>query len=177
MNRTWEVLRAPETATERSSGLVNLPLGIAELTGYDQFGVQLRRGDLLLFYTDSLIETRMQDGRVLGEAGLLEIVRSIDASKPELLIARLIEQIAARRAGVSPEDDVTVLLLRDTGIAPRFQSGLLAPFRIAGSMIRSFIGGEPSTAGLPEVSLPSIVGAVVPAVSRRWRPKGLRRGG
>jgi phosphoserine phosphatase RsbU/P len=36
----------------------------------------LGRGDLVLFYTDALTEAADADGRLLGEASFLELVRS-----------------------------------------------------------------------------------------------------
>ena len=52
-----------------------MPLGIMDLTEYDQFDIELEPGDCLLSYTDALIESRDADGEELGEAGLLRITR------------------------------------------------------------------------------------------------------
>lgn len=175
--KSWELLRAPEAGAHDSDGLVNLPLGIAEPTGYDQFGVKLATGDLVIVYTDSLIESRGPDGRLLGEAGLLEIVRSLDVSQPEQLIARLVGRVMEHASGAPPEDDVTVLLLRDNGVALRNQTGLglLAPFRIGASAVRALFSAGKSPAGIPEISIANIVGAVVPPVSKLWKPRTKRR--
>src|ERR1700737_1578816 len=51
----------------------NMPLGIIDLTEYDQFDVELEPGDCLLTYTDALIESRDVDGEMLGQDGLLRI--------------------------------------------------------------------------------------------------------
>jgi sigma-B regulation protein RsbU (phosphoserine phosphatase) len=187
--RTWELLKAPVAGAEVAAakggvgaadgdeGLVNLPLGIAEPTGYDQFGVYLRRGDLVMIYTDSLIESRDAAGKLLGEQGLLEMVRGVDAAAPETLIPTLVERIIERAGGASLDDDMTVLLLRHNGLRPRRQAlqGILAPFRIAGSVWERIRDGSGSPAGLPQMSLVNVLGAVVPAANRLWgRVRGSR---
>ena len=55
-------------------GVANLPLGLIDETSYDQVEVALDKGDLVVFYTDALIEAGDEAGQFLGEQGLLEIV-------------------------------------------------------------------------------------------------------
>jgi len=182
---TWEILKAPAATSKPAPGegrggstegveatFVNLPLGVADLTGYDQFGVELSPGDLILFYTDSMTEARNPEtGRQLGEDGLIAILASLDAAHPATLIPQLIQHVVAYGGDADPEDDLTVFLLRHTGsqVQSPFVKGLLAPFRIAASATRRLLGGA-TPAGLPQISLPTIAGAFVPALGRRWRP-------
>ena len=49
---TWSLL---ESARRGASGAANVPLGILDLGDYDQFGVRLGIGDLVVCYTYSLI--------------------------------------------------------------------------------------------------------------------------
>lgn len=193
--KTWELLKAPSPQpaasgsvslgggqkkqslssqlSSPSDGLVNLPLGIADLTGYDQFGVKLQQGDLVLIYTDSIIEaTDAATGRMLGEQGLVSLMARIDASRPQTLIQDLIRQVVAVSGQEHQADDLTLLLLRHNGTQPPrpVLQGFLAPLRIAGSMISRLTRGKSSPAGLPEVSVPTIAGAVVPRLSRMWKP-------
>src|SRR6202140_2090995 len=74
----------------------NLPLGLIEMTEYEQFDVELERGDCLLSYTDALIESRDADGEMLGEAGLLRIARLLGDVEPEKLIETLLGEIERR---------------------------------------------------------------------------------
>jgi sigma-B regulation protein RsbU (phosphoserine phosphatase) len=82
-----------------------------EETDYSQFELLLGRGDLVLLYTDALTEAEGPDGRLLGESGLLELVRGLDpyapASFPAALISALRSYTLDRPAG----DDLTFLLL------------------------------------------------------------------
>ena len=92
-----------------------MPLGVLDATDYELFDVRLRVGDLVLCYTDSLVESRDADGRMLGQGGLLEVVRSLDVSDPAVLIPALLEAVAARGGTGVLADDVTLLLFRPNG--------------------------------------------------------------
>ena len=51
----WTFLAAKETdADDTGADPVNLPLGIVDLADYQTFDVPLKKGDLVLCYTDSL---------------------------------------------------------------------------------------------------------------------------
>lgn len=164
--KEWQILdntSAPKRGDE--GGLANIPLGIAEPTTYDQMGVRLGRDDLVLIYTDSLIEAKGSDGRQLGEAGLLETVKRVDPSKPETFIASLLEAIRAG-TGADFNDDVTALLLRPNALKPKAGIGtaFMAAFRITMSTLKSLVGREP--AGLPQPSLRNLGGAFVDRMNK-----------
>ncbi|MBC7771313.1 MAG: serine/threonine-protein phosphatase [Pyrinomonadaceae bacterium] len=201
-SKTWELLKAPAKSsnpndsesgrsdqqkqsgrkpatesglTSAGGGLVNLPLGIADLTGYDQFGVQLQKGDLVLIYTDSIIECKdAATGRMLGEQGVLAMMGQLNAEQPETLIPLLLKKVATITGDKEQGDDLTLLLLRHTGTRPArpVLQGLLAPLRIAGSVVSRLARGKSSPAALPEMSVPTIGGAMVPGLSRLWKAKG-----
>lgn len=96
----------------------NLPLGVIEPTDYVQFAVKLHHHDLVLAYTDSLVEARDPQGRLLGEAGLLKLVQQLDADRPGQFVPALLEALTRFRGGVPPEDDQTLLLLHHNGSEP-----------------------------------------------------------
>ncbi len=56
----------------RATAVANLPLGVIAPTDYVQFAVKLSKGDLVLIYSDSLIESKNSEGISLSEKGLLE---------------------------------------------------------------------------------------------------------
>lgn len=100
------------------TGIRNLPLGIIDPTDYTQSAYPLAKGDLVLVYTDSLSEAASPDGTLLAEQGLIDLVATLDASRPDLLIPALLERVKAYRGGLDPDDDVTALLLHHNGAAP-----------------------------------------------------------
>ncbi len=160
---TWQLLDNKNVTTE---GLSNIPLGIAEPTTYDQMSVRLGSGDLVLIYTDSLIEAKGEDRRQLGEAGLLGVVRTLDPTRPETLISSLLEAIRGV-AGTDFGDDVTALLLRPNSLKPKAGplTALMAAWRISKSAVLSIFTREP--AGLPQANVPNIGGAMIGRLNRK----------
>lgn len=154
----------------------NLPLGIEDLTDWEQRSVRLRVGDLVLCYTDSLMESQDANGGLLGTAGLVELARSIDVSEPSRIIPNLIRAIEAN--GSLGKDDVTALLFRPNGLSPYLplKDRLLAPFRVAGRIVKSlYTGGD--TAPWPELSIANVCGVLLKPlnwVSLRSRRSGAR---
>jgi serine phosphatase RsbU (regulator of sigma subunit) len=149
--------------------IANIPLGIMDLDNCEQFGVSLDVGDLVLVYTDSLIEAKAGDGEMLEASGLLDLVaETCDPSRPESLIANLLQTIDQRTKGGLSADDVTVLLLRPNGTRTRAHwiNSFTAPFKVLGTVIRFCAGRGPIS--LPDPRLPNVGGAVIPAFSRLW---------
>lgn len=171
--RRWSVLRMPEPkrrAAERDEEeLSNLPLGVHAPTRYEEFSVALEPEDLVLAYTDAAIESRDAEGRMLGERGLLELVASLPTDDPTLLPRRLRDRLVERSGAI--DDDLTVLLLRCTRrrVQAPFGARLGAGVRFLGLLGRSLVPG-PNRPPIPwpELSLPNTLGAVVPALARRW---------
>lgn len=102
----------------------NLPLGLDDETPYDQFSVALGRGDVVLFYTDALIEANDPEGRMLGEDGLLNLARDLDATDPRALGPALLRSVEQHRGGRAADDDLTILALHhNAGPPPRLSIG------------------------------------------------------
>jgi len=171
----WSLLGvdpAQEAATAR-----NMPLGILDVTEYEQFDVELGPGDCMLTYSDALIESRDADGEMLGESGLLRLVRHIGDEDPQELTRMLLQEIRDRYTGNLTEDDVTVLLVRANGRKPRpsFKDFLWANLRFVGSLIRG-INPWAERPPLPDLNVANIGGAIIPSLQQRWRSTGSTHG-
>lgn len=106
--REWSFLRE-ETAYSKE--VADLPLGIISGTAYTQAAVQLVPGDLLLLYTDGIIESCNDDGEPLGLKGLLEMVRGIQSRSASDAGTALVEAVERFRGAVAASDDETVVAL------------------------------------------------------------------
>ncbi len=97
----------------REAGGAGLPLGIYPSPEYENHELELGPGDLLLIFTDGLVEAR-RDGELLGYDRLGEIVRDA-ASRTEDVseLVRLIHQDALGWSG-GLSDDVVLLAVRRT---------------------------------------------------------------
>src|SRR5271169_733946 len=114
----WDFIghHARDRATAKpKGGPSNLPLGMLEISGYDQFDLELEPGDCMFSYTDSLMESNASSGEMLGELGVLRILRLIGGAEPRTLIDKLLREIAERYPLNLTEDDVTVLVVRANG--------------------------------------------------------------
>ena len=170
-SREWNFL-GHEDGDEKADTR-NLPLGIVDLAEYQQFDVELQPGDCVLCYTDALIESRDADGEMIGEGGLLRIVRLLgDVEAPELTKA-LLAEISHRYPENLSDDDVTVLVVRSNGRKARYslKDSLWAQLRLIGSLFRA-INPWAERPPLPDLNLANIGGAIIPALGRRWRATG-----
>jgi phosphoserine phosphatase RsbU/P len=149
----------------------NVPLGILARTDYEQFDVELDVGDLILCYTDALIESHNANGEMLGLKGLRKIVETVSVEPTEAFIQALLDKISGQYSGNLAEDDVTVMLLRPNAKRPqvRLRQKIGAAFRFAGAVFRALIPGA-ERPPFPDFNLANIVGAVIPPVAKRWRP-------
>lgn len=141
----WESLApAPDNPADDPDQPVDVPLGILDSTKYSQLEVRLRPGDLLLLYTDSLVEARLPSGKLLGETGLLDLLNQTGPADPSQLIPRLLASFQSLGARI--DDDLTALLLRPNGLTPplTLRERAAAAVRIVKSLF--------SPAALPELS-------------------------
>ncbi len=114
----WSLLAEPKRA--ESAVIQGLPLGIISKTEYRQFAVTLGQGDLIVAYTDALIEARGEDGEMLGEPGLLALVESMRVGVPSHFGLHLIDAVdrTSQASADSRDDDLTVLVLHHNAINP-----------------------------------------------------------
>lgn len=171
----WDFLGhgSPELAgAKKQTGPSNLPLGMLEISEYDQFDIQLEPGDCVLSYTDALMESNDATGEMLGENGVLRILRLLGGAEPQTLIEKLLAEIRERASLNLTDDDVTVLLVRANGKKVRYTLGekLGALGRFGGSLIRALTPGA-ERPPFPDLNLANLGGAIIPALGRRWRAK------
>ncbi len=118
-NNKWTVLDAstPGALTEES-GVADLPLGVVEPTSYHQIAVGLSRGDVVIFYTDSLIEAVGSDGSQLGTDGLMKVIEGIDSANPVIMAQEIYQAVLAQSGAEQLDDDVTIMVLRHNASNP-----------------------------------------------------------
>ncbi len=114
---TWQLLDTECEAVD-DAGPKNLPLGVIGGTGYEQFAVTLERGDVVLLYTDALMEAADPTGRQLGEQGLLALARTTGADRPSCVSRQLLQAVATYRGGAPADDDVTLVAIHHNASDP-----------------------------------------------------------
>ncbi|HHO53744.1 MAG TPA: serine/threonine-protein phosphatase [Deltaproteobacteria bacterium] len=104
------LLRAGEVVPlmgDRSS-----PVGATRAQRYDSEQRPLSPGDLLVLFTDGVIECRSPEGRPFGERRLREVCRRHQAGGAQQILDGVRQQIIAHRGGTPAADDLTFLVIQ-----------------------------------------------------------------
>jgi HAMP domain-containing protein len=92
-----------------------LPIGIEENERYTQRQFQTGKGDILIFYTDGLTETRSRDGREYGLEALKSVVRTASSLVPNKIAERIRDDLLRFSEGTEQHDDQTFLVMKIHG--------------------------------------------------------------
>jgi sigma-B regulation protein RsbU (phosphoserine phosphatase) len=125
-----------ELKNEASSSkiLSDTPLGVVDEVAYGQRDVRLQTGDMVLSFSDAATESEDRDGRQLGVAGVLRLVRELGLQDSEEVIPSLVERIRELSDSNLRQDDATFILGQATGGGPSLKKNLLAPLRFMGQI-------------------------------------------
>ena len=124
----------------------------------------------MINYTDAFIESCDANGEMLGEEGLLRIVKLLGDVSAEKLIPTLIKEITERFPDNLSADDVTLLVVRANGGSLDFS--LQEKVQAFGRFLKTLLGSLKSGADrapFPDASVPNLAGAIFPPLARRWR--------
>jgi len=105
----WSLL-TPEEGRD-TPGISDVPLGVISGTDYTQFVIPLAQGDMVLMYSDALIESSDASGAQLGVDGLLSQVRAVSLGDGEGLCTAAIDAVQGYRGAVAADDDESVLII------------------------------------------------------------------
>jgi serine phosphatase RsbU (regulator of sigma subunit) len=107
------ILRRASGAIERLEA-GGLPLGIRAGASYDCGAVTLEPGDLLVVYTDGVVEAENAKGEEYEESRLLALCQSSATGSAADILAGLMSSVGAFVGGAPQRDDLTCLVLRRT---------------------------------------------------------------
>lgn len=89
-----------------------LPLGIVQSTAYESVEVALEPGDLLVFFTDGIVEAKNPQRELFGFERVEALLRDHGDDTPSAFIDRILGAISAFAGGTAPHDDMTIVALR-----------------------------------------------------------------
>lgn len=94
--------------------VTGLPLGVGlDIKGpYDQVSVSLSQGDMVVFMSDGVVESRNSAGDVFGFHRLEDAVRRSQPQRSEDLLQSLLHELAVFAGDGEPHDDVTIVVMR-----------------------------------------------------------------
>jgi PAS domain S-box-containing protein len=107
-------IRCGNPSCEEEPIVRNLPLGVFEEATFEYYETKIEIGDVLVLYSDGLIDAR-RGTDLLGEERVREILvgMGFDVS-PQKVVDDLLEAARAHSEG-SPPDDITILAMRYRG--------------------------------------------------------------
>jgi phosphoserine phosphatase RsbU/P len=90
-----------------------LPLGVFETSRYSESVVEFRPGDVLVMYTDGVVEARDTRDEEFGMKRLEEVVRASRDRRAHEIVKAITEAVDAHSSEVGgPEDDLTVSVIK-----------------------------------------------------------------
>lgn len=92
-----------------SDGLI---LGVLPEVHFEEKTVRLEHGDLLLLYTDGIIEAQCESGEFYGVDRLYRSLNHLRDDKPESIIPSLFDNLNRFLGGTQPTDDITLVALK-----------------------------------------------------------------
>jgi len=165
-SRIWEAITSPETPGRAPA---DVPMGISANARYEQATRHLGAGDLVLFYSDALIECRDRSGKNLGVTGLIALLDRLDATPAERLVPTLLDWLRSLEPGNLQRDDTTLLLVRPND---RFETSyrtldLGMHRRAIAELVRAFARrGEPVP--WPDLHPANLGGALMRPLNGLW---------
>ena len=88
------------------------PVGILPACTYDIGSITLHPEDILVAYTDGVIETRNMSGQQFGVNRVVAIARASDDGTPGALSADITTAVEAFSGGAAQHDDMALVILR-----------------------------------------------------------------
>jgi sigma-B regulation protein RsbU (phosphoserine phosphatase) len=107
----WPVLRRASGTTERlETG--GLPLGIMAAAPYQSGSTRLSAGDLLLIFTDGLVEAEDEREQEYGEERMLSILASTGGGTAHEVLKRMMTSVDGFVGYTRQHDDITCMVVR-----------------------------------------------------------------
>lgn len=109
----------PSTDSRIRLDAEGLILGIKPGVAFEEKKTRLRSGDLLLLYTDGIVEAESQEGLFFGETRLLQLLKTYHALPPQQIIDKILHQVRLFTGIQNFNDDVTLVIMRLEETRPR----------------------------------------------------------
>lgn len=102
----------PQNQVVRFLKGVDFPVGMVEKNDYHEFAAQFDEGDLFIFYSDGITESRSPEGELYGLDRLAEQIKK-NGHKDEVEVLQAIKQdVLAHAQKEGMDDDLTLLVVK-----------------------------------------------------------------
>ena len=106
------VSRAGDGMSARTIHAEGFPLGMFPGAEYEEFTLATQPGDLLVFFSDGIVDAINHAGDMFGDERLCAVLESLHEPEAETAVAAVLDAVAAFQAGKEHFDDETLVVLR-----------------------------------------------------------------
>lgn len=92
--------------------LVGFPLGIYDHVSYQEWGMRLDPGDVLVFHSDGIAETANAEGQFYGTGRLRQVIQQCATLSAGELADKVIESVEEFSRGLPAADDRTLVIMK-----------------------------------------------------------------
>jgi sigma-B regulation protein RsbU (phosphoserine phosphatase) len=92
--------------------LTGFPLGIFEETQYDEWGVTLQGGDILVFHSDGIAETTNNEGQFFGTTRMLRFIEQHHEMTAAEMADQILQEVDWFTQGAPLSDDRTLVIAK-----------------------------------------------------------------
>ena len=89
-----------------------IPLGLFAESKYEEVDLELRTGDVLVFYSDGVVESRNDAGEDFGLRRLADTISANHEKSPDQMVKAVISSLADFIGRVQPHDDRTMIVVK-----------------------------------------------------------------
>jgi sigma-B regulation protein RsbU (phosphoserine phosphatase) len=89
-----------------------LILGVKKVVAFEENSVFLQKGDLLLIYTDGIVEAQNNADELFGVDRLCAILSEAADEEPEAIVDRILREVASFSLSEALQDDISMIIMK-----------------------------------------------------------------
>ncbi|MBB5315913.1 SpoIIE family protein phosphatase [Tunturibacter empetritectus] len=107
-----DTTKPPSVRTIKAEGF---PLGLFPNAEYEEFTLSTRPGDLIVFFSDGIVDAVNATGDMFGDERLTQLLESQHQPAAQFTVDAVLQAVTDFQAGTAHFDDETIVVLRATG--------------------------------------------------------------
>ena len=100
---------SPDVTTIKAEGF---PLGLFADGEYEEFTLSTQPGDLIVFFSDGIVDANNADGEMFGDERLVHVLQSLSSPTAARTTDAILAAVDTFQAGTDHFDDETIVVLR-----------------------------------------------------------------